>query len=49
MLKDSLKKVVLPSLTDVLEILLTKSESWASDVMLAHTHGQPASPTTLGK
>ena len=49
MLKDSLKNVMLPTLKDVTNILLNKSEKWASHAMLAHTHGQPASPTTLGK
>lgn len=49
MLQDSLKTVVLPTLTSLCQQLITKSESWASHAMLAHTHGQPASPTTLGK
>ena len=49
MLKDSLKVSVLPAMNNLLEILLAKSESWAHYPMLAHTHGQPASPTTLGK
>lgn len=49
MLQDSLKKAVVPNLKSVLNSLLNKSENWASHGMLAHTHGQPASPTTLGK
>jgi adenylosuccinate lyase len=49
MLKDSLKSVVITKMTDVLQSLINKSESWGSHAMLAHTHGQAASPTTLGK
>ena len=49
MLKDSLSQVVVPSLTKVLHALIDHSERWAAHAMLAHTHGQPASPTTLGK
>lgn len=49
MLRDSLKSTVIPSMNNLLHILITKSQSWAHYPMLAHTHGQPASPTTLGK
>lgn len=49
MLKDSLIELVIPKLTQICSNLVTKSEEWASHAMLAHTHGQSASPTTLGK
>ena len=48
MLKDGVKENIksLKKLTDVLREL---SKTWASDSMLSRTHGQPASPTTMGK
>jgi adenylosuccinate lyase len=48
-LKDAATAVVFPliqQLTDKLKFLATE---WSSVPMLAHTHGQPASPTRLGK
>ena len=49
MLKDGMKEVVLPSLDVVIELLKAKVESWKDIPLLAKTHGQPASPTRLGK
>ena len=49
MLKDGLEKVILPSLHEVLSRLKSLAESWKDIAMLAKTHGQPASPTRLGK
>lgn len=49
MLRDALKQVFVPTLVKLQGNLCDKSENWASHAMLAHTHGQPASPTTLGK
>ena len=48
MLRDGVKENIksLKKLTDVLREL---SKTWASDSMLSRTHGQPASPTTMGK
>jgi len=48
MLKNGIKENIksLKKLTDVLREL---SKTWASDSMLSRTHGQPASPTTMGK
>jgi len=43
------RKVILKSLKDVIEALLQKSEEYASLSMLSFTHGEPATPTTLGK
>lgn len=49
MVKDALMKVYLPLLHDFKKKLELKAESWNEISMLAHTHGQPASPTRLGK
>lgn len=49
MLKDGLQSVILPSLLQVKEKLASHAEVWKDISMLAKTHGQPASPTRLGK
>lgn len=49
MLKDALDTVYYPLLTQVLDKLKACAEEWAEVSLLARTHGQPASPTTLGK
>ncbi len=49
MLKDAWKTVLRPGYQTFVESLDEKSQEWQSVPMLAHTHGQPASPTTLGK
>ncbi|MFD2033481.1 adenylosuccinate lyase [Belliella marina] len=49
MLKDGLGAVILPVLNEVLENLKSRVEEWREIPMLAKTHGQPASPTKLGK
>jgi len=49
MLKDGMDEVILPSLNVVIELLKSKVESWKDIPLLAKTHGQPASPTRLGK
>ncbi len=49
MLKESLKNVYMPALEDVLGIISNMAEQWKDIPMLAKTHGQPASPTRLGK
>ncbi len=46
---DSLSDVYLPMLSDLNSILFQLSEEWKNIPMLARTHGQPASPTKLGK
>jgi len=48
-LKEACSEVLKPALDDVCENLGKKAASWASVSMLARTHGQPASPTTVGK
>lgn len=49
MLKDGLQSVILPALVQVKEKLASQAETWKDISMLAKTHGQPASPTRLGK
>lgn len=49
MLADAVKKVVKPALVDITATLSQLAESYANDSMLSRTHGQPASPTTMGK
>lgn len=48
-MKDAVGNVYLPVLNDVLTILKQYSDEWKDIPMLAKTHGQPASPTRLGK
>ncbi|MDO5035733.1 MAG: adenylosuccinate lyase [Porphyromonas sp.] len=49
MLHDALKEVWLPKLEQVIGEIEQRAEEWREIPMLARTHGQPASPTTLGK
>ncbi|QAA83071.1 adenylosuccinate lyase [Aequorivita sp. H23M31] len=48
-LKDAINNVYVPLLTNLKNKLKELSESWENVPMLARTHGQPASPTRLGK
>ncbi|MDG1517121.1 MAG: adenylosuccinate lyase, partial [Flavobacteriales bacterium] len=48
-LKDALKDVYIPLLEEVISCLKRFSQDWNEIPLLARTHGQPASPTTLGK
>ncbi len=48
-LKEAFQKVYKPLLDEILETLKRKSKEWKKVPMLARTHGQPASPTTIGK
>src|SRR5437016_5497654 len=48
MLKEGRDRVLLPSLDRVIEALAALARQLADAAMLARTHGQPASPTTLG-
>lgn len=48
-LKDALKDVYYPLLEELIAKLKDMATSWADVPMLAKTHGQPASPTRLGK
>jgi adenylosuccinate lyase len=49
MLKDARDQILLPILDQLIEALRTLAHRYADLPMLARTHGQPASPTTLGK
>jgi len=48
-LKDALQQVVIPEIETLLTALQDKADEWNEIPMLARTHGQPASPTRLGK
>jgi adenylosuccinate lyase len=49
MLKRARDEVMLPALDAIVSRLTALAHELADAAMLAHTHGQPASPTTLGK
>ena len=48
-LKEALEEVYYPQLEELIAQLDTYATEWADIPMLAKTHGQPASPTRLGK
>ena len=48
-MKECHDEVLLPAYRRLLALLDEKAQEWKDIPMLAHTHGQPASPTTLGK
>jgi adenylosuccinate lyase len=48
-IKEALERVYYPGLQDVINCLAGYAEKWKEVSMLAKTHGQPASPTRLGK
>jgi adenylosuccinate lyase len=48
-IKDALNEVYLPELQQLISTLKHLSNQWSDIPMLARTHGQPASPTRLGK
>lgn len=48
-LKDCNDDVLLPMLDEIIDLINAKAKEWKDIPMLAHTHGQPASPTCLGK
>ena len=49
MLKESLHKVLIPSISSLIKQTSKYSNKYSNIPMLAKTHGQTASPTTLGK
>ena len=49
MMSDARERVFLPALADIDGILQSKASKYAEVPMLSRTHGQTASPTTLGK
>lgn len=48
-LKDAMSETMFPIFTEILNKLKSLAEEWKDVSMLARTHGQPASPTRLGK
>ena len=49
MLKEALENVYIPALKEIVAILSADAQEWKDVPMLAKTHGQPATPTRLGK
>lgn len=49
LIKDAFNQIYVPMVIDLFEQLGSLAKEWKSIPMLAHTHGQPASPTHLGK
>lgn len=47
--KESIEEEYLPALQNIILQIRKLAKEWKSVAMLARTHGQPASPTTLGK
>jgi adenylosuccinate lyase len=47
--KEALADVLVPQIEELIAQLQTYADQWADVPMLAKTHGQPASPTRLGK
>jgi adenylosuccinate lyase len=48
-IKEAMENVYYPALENLISVLRDYAEQWAEIPMLARTHGQPASPTSLGK
>ena len=48
-LKDAIEAEYLPEIEEIIAKLTQLSQDWANVPLLARTHGQPASPTRLGK
>src|SRR3546814_16141276 len=49
MLTRARSEFIVPRLTELCEHLKTLARQFAAQPMLSRTHGQPATPTTLGK
>jgi len=49
LLKDSIEEVYLPLFQGLIKVVSDLAQEWKNVPMLAKTHGQPASPTILGK
>ncbi len=49
MLHEAREKVLLPAIDKTISSIATLARQYAEQPMLSRTHGQPASPTTLGK
>jgi adenylosuccinate lyase len=49
LLKDALINYIIPTIQELIDMLGKVGKEWVNISMLARTHGQPASPTKLGK
>ena len=49
MLRDGMREVLLPSMREIIDALVALAHQSAAAPMLSRTHGQTASPTTMGK
>ena len=49
MLTEARNQILLPVMDELIEVLSNMSHAYAAVPMLSHTHGQPASPSTVGK
>ena len=49
MLKESMDAVIVPMMTEVLEAIREKAHDYADAPLLSRTHGQTATPSTMGK
>jgi adenylosuccinate lyase len=49
MLKTAREQLLLPRVNEIIELITALSHTQADTPMMSRTHGQPASPTTLGK
>lgn len=49
LLKSAIHQIYIPAVEDTLELLKNYAKAWEAIPMLARTHGQPATPTKLGK
>lgn len=48
-IREAVHEVYVPALQEIIDMLAGFAEEWKDIPMLARTHGQPASPTRLGK
>lgn len=49
MMKDAMNSIWIPKADDLITMLTSIAKHYSDLPMLAHTHGQPATPTTVGK
>ncbi len=49
MLSESRSQIIMPQLNDIIEAITKLAHEFAETPMLCRTHGQPASPSTMGK
>lgn len=49
MFKDARERCLLPLMEQLIDVIRDRARAYAADAMLSRTHGQPATPTTMGK